>query len=652
MAGKSQIVDELGEQELLLPSLVNEALAANDQAKYLMTLLQAARDHADHPDVAGPNLDQERLACGLDDCTLDGVIERSRHEDAGMYRIPGARGIHDRLAAAVRRMLLPLQRRATSPADGSPAAPYERRVEALAAEAPSLDEDRIPGVYIDRLSSGQRNGHDSLHLLVMDLHRELNRLQQEIAAESIDGACAYGLQKKDRPLVAAFMAGVNQTRALKFDHPGLGTTATRSGDRLIIQNDIGLTDAHVLVVHVEEARVRVTYTDVHLERLLFFQNLFQPFAVRWEDTRSKRAGALQGGLYHLCLGTYDARDRADLKRYLRHLGSRLVFLIDWNRARKRLRKFVPKRVCLEVLRWAADNDCGHMGFLKLGGEQLLFEALQFSGKIPLQLGGQLVDILGPEKVTEFLKFTLQTTSEGLRAGRSEFLIREEISAELRQYIDTVHQGLLDIAAQHAALIVELAMAARDSLLPAGPGSDPEYLARTARRAKQWEHSADELVKKGRAARARWDVPRAVPDLLGVADDAADELEEVLFRLTLLPSGEVAAAPPAVLQELAGLVVQGAEEYLKAAENARHLQRGSPREQMEDFLEAVDQTITSEHQTDDAHRRAQADILASARDFRQLHLFSRLADNLEEAADALMRSVLTLRDYVLGEVLTR
>ena len=34
---------ELGEQELLLPALVNEALAANDRAKYLMTLLQVAR---------------------------------------------------------------------------------------------------------------------------------------------------------------------------------------------------------------------------------------------------------------------------------------------------------------------------------------------------------------------------------------------------------------------------------------------------------------------------------------------------------------------------------------------------------------------------------------------------------------------------------
>jgi hypothetical protein len=57
-------------------------------------------------------------------------------------------------------------------------------------------------------------------------------------------------------------------------------------------------------------------------------------------------------------------------------------------------------------------------------------------------------------------------------------------------------------------------------------------------------------------------------------------------------------------------------------------------------------------TDDAHRRAQASILTFAGDFKMLHLFTEIADDLEEGADVLMRSVLTLRDCVLGEVLTR
>ena len=96
-----------------------------------------------------------------------------------------------------------------------------------------------------------------------------------------------------------------------------------------------------------------------------------------------------------------------------------MFLIDWNRARKRLRKFAPRRVCLQVLRWAADHDYGHLGFLTLGGEQLIFEALEASGKLPLPPGGQLSDVLGPERTAEFLEFTLHTASEGLRrVGRS------------------------------------------------------------------------------------------------------------------------------------------------------------------------------------------------------------------------------------------
>ena len=93
-------------------------------------------------------------------------------------------------------------------------------------------------------------------------------------------------------------------------------------------------------------------------------------------------------------------------------------------------------------------------------------------------GGQLSDVLGAERTAEFLKFTLQTATEGLRAGQSEFLIRDEVSAELRHYIDTVHQGLLEVAAEHASLIVELALAARDMLLAAAPGSDSDLTKRT------------------------------------------------------------------------------------------------------------------------------------------------------------------------------
>ena len=49
MAEKREILQELGEENLLLPASINAALKANDRIKYFFTLLQAARNHADNP---------------------------------------------------------------------------------------------------------------------------------------------------------------------------------------------------------------------------------------------------------------------------------------------------------------------------------------------------------------------------------------------------------------------------------------------------------------------------------------------------------------------------------------------------------------------------------------------------------------------------
>src|SRR5207342_2588575 len=111
-----------------------------------------------------------------------------------------------------------------------------------------------------------RHGSDSVHLLVMDLHRELNRIQSHLAEQSLDGARAYGVSDADAALVRAFMRGVNATAPLKFDHPGLDTTATRIGDQVVIQNDLGTTDAHVIVIHITGLEVSFVYTDVHRVR--------------------------------------------------------------------------------------------------------------------------------------------------------------------------------------------------------------------------------------------------------------------------------------------------------------------------------------------------------------------------------------------------
>lgn len=337
---KTAMLGELAEQELLLPTLVNEALAANERAKYLLTLLQTAVAWARAPAGPAPTLRRERLAAGLDDPVLDAVVPAARAVDGGAA-VPGAAGLVRRLVDEVRTMMGPL-----TVAQPAAAAGLEAR---LAAVGGPPTGDTIAGDDLRRLTSGRREDGDSVHLVVMDAHQALNQLQAALATESVAGARCYGLDDGSRRLVAAFMAGVNRTAPLKFDHPGLGTTATRSGARLVLQNDIGTSDVHLFVLHVDGLAATLTYSDLHAVRVAFFRDLLRPFAVEWTDGGARTAGfATPEGGYTLCTGTFRAADEPELQRFLEHVGSRLVFLIDWNRARKRLRPFVGKREAVDV----------------------------------------------------------------------------------------------------------------------------------------------------------------------------------------------------------------------------------------------------------------------------------------------------------------
>jgi len=315
MATKTRMLGELGQQDLLLPALLNDALGENDRTKYYFTLLQAARQHGDQPEEAAPDLHRERLESGVEETRFDTVVAMSQRVGEGVYAIPLADAIHRGIVAGVEGMLAPLLSEGSTGAGG--AAEFGARLKRLSSELAAPDPAQVGGDYIDRVTSGSRASGDSLHLLVMDLHRALNALQVRIAEESVAGARAYGLDPADRPLVVAFMEGLNRTAPLKFDHPGLGTTATRARGRLVIQNDIGTTDAHVLVVHVDGLTATLTYTDVHPERLQFFREQLAAFPVTWSLQTTRRAAGLEGdGIYQLCTGAFMARDLEDLARYL------------------------------------------------------------------------------------------------------------------------------------------------------------------------------------------------------------------------------------------------------------------------------------------------------------------------------------------------
>jgi len=638
MTEKNRILNSLNEQALLLPSLVNRALAANDRVKYRFTLLQAAQAHAERPDAVTSSLRAERLAAGVQDGSLDHVVGDSERLGKGRYRVPESARIVADAFSDVAEMLEPLR------AGGTPeSVAFAQRLQAFAV--PDSSGDELAADAIHAITSGDREAGDSLHLLVMDMHRALNALQASLASETIDGCRAYGIGDADRALIAAFMEGVNRTAPLKFDHPGLAATATRVGDKLVLQNDIGTTDAHVLVIHVAGRTVTATYTDVHLLRLLFFQSLFEDYELTWQDTRSRKDAGMEDGVYHLCVGSYTARSNALLREYLGHLGSRLVFLIDWNRARKRLRLFVSRRAAMDLLKWAADANVGHMAWLKAGGEQLIFDAMSFAYGGQLKPGDRLDNLLTEARAEQFLRFNLKQALEGLRQGRPASLVADEIRTELASQVRSSEDALLDTALEHAGLIVELADTVRAALEAAQAGHQQEVAA-MAERAKDWETAADRELNSARSTLQEGD--NFMLQLMSKADDIADDLEEAVFHITLSPKAP--ATSISALGKLVDPVANASRELVKALAASRHARRGVPREDMDDFLQAVHAIRTMEHASDQAEREVKRTLAGDPRPFAEMFGVVEAARNLEEAADGLMHVALLLRDHVMGKVI--
>ena len=194
MVGKIEIVESLGEGAILLPALIASALEANDRLKIRLTLLQEASSRAADPGRAPLSLDAERRAVGLDAPAFDALVSGARAvEFAGFHRArrgasggwprrgPARDGCSDR-GGGKRR-----ERR-----DPDPLADSTRRFARFRGRPRHPRAGRA-------LVSARRGGRDSLHLLVMDLHKEINRLAAATAVEEIDGAKAPASTRRDAP---------------------------------------------------------------------------------------------------------------------------------------------------------------------------------------------------------------------------------------------------------------------------------------------------------------------------------------------------------------------------------------------------------------------------------------------------------------------
>jgi uncharacterized protein Yka (UPF0111/DUF47 family) len=481
----------------------------------------------------------------------------------------------------------------------------------------------------------------------MDLHKALNRLAAGAAEETIAGAHAFGLHADDRPAVEAFMRGLQATAHLKFDHPGLATTAARAGSRLTIQNDIGVTDAHVIVITVEGNAVSITHTDVHRARARFFMRMLDGFPVRWSGLEPKQAeGFGDDGAFELLTGRHDAETSERRDAFLAAIGAALVFLIDWNKARKVLRTFVAKDEAVRILDWAARNRIGHRAFLELGGRELITAAVRNAAPARIGFGERFDAVLGRSVAVDFLKGVLRISTEALREGRSVRLVRDRIEADLVRCLKRVDSALLAIVVRQAGLAREIAAAVAHHVggLRAGAGGESPQLAAKARRI---EEKADRVAREARSEIARLDAGRAIAQLVDGIEDVVDELEQAAFIASLLPSttSESLLKP---LSELCAVVLKGTETAASGVDAAGEVPEGR-RADSEDALAAVDRLTDVEHEADAAERSVTTQVLHGGLDFAGSIAALELARALERATDRMAGFGHLLRAHVLTDL---
>jgi uncharacterized protein Yka (UPF0111/DUF47 family) len=639
---KTDVVAALGQRKLLLPAWIKAALAANDRLKFALTALQAAAAHA--ADGAGTPLDLRRdYAAARVDAPWMLKMQETAWSEAGVLHLPDLPRLAASLRDDIRLMARPLE---DSGCDAELA-----RMESWCRWLGQLDAGTLDAAQLAALTSGRRGGEDTFHILVMDLHKNLNRLAADLSDETVDGAHVWQLEADDRLRVAAFMNGLNRTKKLKFDHPGLDTAATRDGTRLLIQNDIGTNDVHVLVIQVEELAITLTYSDLHERRFAFFRDLLAEIGAQWSDVGARRSAGLNaGGDYVVGTARFDCADTRALDAALAALGARIVFLIDWNRARKRLNRLVGKSLAIAVLAETSRREVGHMGWLKAGAEQIVFDAMEAHSPDHFRIGDRLDTVLGETGAREFLAEALALSSEAMQAGQTPALIADQIRLLLSRHVGR-HRDEFALLGEHAAFCHALAEGIRDALAH-GHEADLAAARKLAERAKTWERKADHLVIRLRDQAAG--NPRWLPflHLIEMADDAADALEEAAFILSLIAEDHDQGWNPELRATLGGLadrVLQAAQDHVRTVAIARTLGEASLARDQDEFLAACWRVVDAEKACDAMTREARRLFARHVTDAAALMLGNDFAAALEASTDALLRTGYGMRGLVFTRV---
>lgn len=168
MVAKTQIMERLGERAVLLPTLIEGGVAANDRLKIRLSLLQEAAAQASHPGRDAPSMERELRAVGLTDSSYGATVSGAQPIDADTFVAPGA----ERLAVGIAGYLTAMME-SIEVAETADATRLRARLESVLKALPSFKDDRVAHAQVKELASASSGGADTLHLLVTDLHREL-----------------------------------------------------------------------------------------------------------------------------------------------------------------------------------------------------------------------------------------------------------------------------------------------------------------------------------------------------------------------------------------------------------------------------------------------------------------------------------------------
>ncbi len=94
---KSEIIERLGQADILLPSLIAEGLSANDRVKVRLSVLQSAGRHARDPNGVRFDLTDECHPHGIDPVAMEALVNHASLLAGKQVTAPGL----DKLETAI-----------------------------------------------------------------------------------------------------------------------------------------------------------------------------------------------------------------------------------------------------------------------------------------------------------------------------------------------------------------------------------------------------------------------------------------------------------------------------------------------------------------------------------------------------------------------